>query len=41
VNAIRDFIQSLIKMTPREKGEKIFEFLNTSVSNAKEFDKVH
>lgn len=38
VSAIRSFIQQFIKYTPRQKGEKLFDFLLTSVSNKNDFN---
>lgn len=38
VSDIRKFIKALINMTPRQKGEKIFDFLLTSVSNRQDFN---
>ena len=38
VSAIRTFIQQFIKYTPRQKGEKLFDFLLTSVSNRNDFN---
>lgn len=38
VSAIRSFIQDLIKMSPRQKGEKVFDFLKTSISNKADFN---
>lgn len=38
VSDIRKFIGALINMTPRQKGEKIFDFLLTSVSNRQDFN---
>lgn len=38
VSAIRDFIKVFVKDTPEQKGERIFTFFNTSVSNHSEFN---
>lgn len=38
VSEIRKFINALMTMTPRQKGEKIFDFLLTSVSNRQDFN---
>lgn len=38
ISAIRTFIQALVKMTPRQKGEKVFDFLKTSISNKADFN---
>lgn len=40
IQSLRNFIESFIKLTPREKSEKLFNFLLTSVSNANEFNKI-
>lgn len=38
VSAIRTFIEQFIQYTPRQKGEKLFDFLLTSVSNKNDFN---
>lgn len=38
VSDIRKFISSFIKLSPRQKGEKIFDFFLTSASNKNDFE---
>ena len=40
VEAIRRFIDGLIALSPKEKGERIFDFLLTSISNYDAFNKL-
>lgn len=40
VEAIRTFLDGLIALSPEEKGERIFDFLLTSISNHDEFNKL-
>lgn len=38
ISAIRTFINMFVKLTPKEKGERLFDFLLTSVSNRSDFN---
>ena len=40
VSAIRAFINSLQNLTPHQKGERLFDFLLTSVSNRADFNRL-